>query len=141
MLQHYKRSDRIGDLIQREISDIIHRQIKDPRIGFCTVMRVDVSDDLSHAKVRVSIMGSESEQKSTMIGLKSASNYIRREIGRRIELRIVPELVFVLDKSVDHSIRIAQLIKEGEEDDSVKLQDARDKEQVAGDNGENTSEN
>ncbi len=127
MLQHYKRSDRIGDLMQREISDIIQRQIKDPRIGFCTVMRVDVSDDLSHAKVRVSIMGSEAEQKNTMIGLKSASNFIRREIGRRIELRILPELVFLQDKSVDHSIRIAQLIKEGEEDSSIKMQDAKDK--------------
>ena len=114
MLQ-YKRSDRLGDLIQREVSDILHRQIKDPRVGFCTIMRVDVSDDLRHAKVRVSIMGTEQQQKRTLAGLKSATGFIRREIGHRIALRHTPEIVFVIDKSVDHSFRIAQLIEEGEE--------------------------
>jgi len=114
MLQ-YRRADRLGDLIQREVSDILHRQIKDPRIGFCTIMRVDVSDDLRHAKVYASIMGTESQQKSTLAGLKSATGFIRREIGRRIALRHTPEIVFVLDRSVDHSFRIAQLIEEGQE--------------------------
>ena len=118
MLQ-YKRSDRLGDLIQREICDILHRQIKDPRVGFCTVMRVDMSDDLRHAKVRVSIMGDEAKQKSTLAGLKSATGFIRREIGRRIMLRHTPEIVFVLDKSVDHSIKIAQLIREGQEENQL----------------------
>lgn len=116
MLRQYKRADRVSDLMQQEISDIIQKQIKDPRIGFCTIMRVDLSDDLSHAKVRVSIMGSEDDQKRTLAGLKSACGFIRREIGRRIELRNLPEIVFILDKSIDHSIRIAQLIKEGEEE-------------------------
>ena len=114
MLQ-YKRADRLGDLIQREISDILHKQIKDPRIGFCTIMRVGVSDDLRHAKVYASIMGTEGQQKSTLAGLKSATGFIRREIGRRIVLRHTPEIVFVLDRSVDHSLRIAQLIEEGQE--------------------------
>jgi ribosome-binding factor A len=111
----YRRADRLGDLIQREISDILQRQIKDPRIGFCTIMRVKVSDDLRHAKVYASIMGTESQQKSTLAGLKSATGFIRREIGRRIALRHTPEIVFVLDRSVDHSFRIAQLIEEGQE--------------------------
>jgi ribosome-binding factor A len=110
----YRRADRLGDLIQREIGDILHRRIKDPRIGFCTITRVDVSDDLRHAKIRVSIMGTENQQKSTLAGLKSATGFIRREIGRRITLRHTPEIVFVLDRSVDHSFRVAQLIKEGE---------------------------
>jgi ribosome-binding factor A len=101
--------------MQREISDIMHRRIKDPRIGFCTIMRVDVSDDLRHAKVYASIMGTESQQKSTLKGLKSAAGFIRREIGRRIALRHTPEIVFVLDRSVDDSLRIAQLIEEGQE--------------------------
>ena len=114
MLQ-YKRSDRLGDLIQREISDILHRRIKDPRIGFCTIVRVDMSDDLRHAKIRVSIMGSESQQKSTLAGLKSASGFIRREVGRKIALRHTPEIVFVLDKSVEQSFRIAQLLEEEKE--------------------------
>ena len=121
MLQ-YKRSDRLGDLIQREISDILHRRIKDPRVGFCTIMRVDVSDDLRYAKVRVSIMGTEKEQKSTLVGLKSATGFIRREIGNRIPLRHTPEIVFVLDKSVDHSLRIAQLIEEGQEENELNAE-------------------
>jgi len=108
----YKRADRLGDLIQQEISDILHRRLKDPRVGFCTIMRVDVSDDLSHAKVHVSIMGTENQQKSTLAGLKSAKGFIRKEIGQRISLRHTPEITFVLDKSVEHSIRIAQLIAE-----------------------------
>ena len=127
MLQ-YKGSDRIGDLIQREISDILHRQIKDPRIGFCTVMRVDVSDDLRYAKARVSIMGSESQQKSTLAGLKSAGGFIRREIGRRISLRHTPEIVFVLDESIEHSLRIAELIDEGQFDDDPVDEDQKENE-------------
>lgn len=129
MLQ-YKRSDRLGDLIQREISDILHRQIKDPRIGFCTIMRVDMSDDLRHAKARVSIMGSESQQKSTLAGLKSAGGFIRREIGRRVSLRHTPEIVFVLDKSIEHSLRIAELIDEGQFDDDQTDESQTDESQT-----------
>ncbi|MBD3182535.1 30S ribosome-binding factor RbfA [Candidatus Poribacteria bacterium] len=117
---HYKRSDRLGDLIQREISDILHKQIKDPRIGFCTVMRVDVSDDLRHAKVRVSIMGSENQQERSLEGLKSAKNFIKKEIGNRIALKHIPELVFVLDHSVDYSLRIDKLIKEEHKKDKSR---------------------
>ena len=116
MLQ-YKRSDRLGELIQREISDILLRQIKDPRIGFCTIIRVDVSDDLRYAKAHVSILGSESQQKSTLKGLKSATGFIRKEIGRRIALRHTPEIAFTLDESVAHSIRIAQLLAEGQQEE------------------------
>ena len=119
MLQ-YTRAERLGDLMQREISDILHRQVKDPRIGFCTLIRVDLSGDLRHAKVRVSIMGTESQQKSTLAGLKSATGFIRREIGRRIALKHTPEIVFILDRSVDHSIRIAQLIKEEQKEEKSK---------------------
>jgi ribosome-binding factor A len=115
----YRRADRLGDLIQREISDILQRRIKDPRIGFCTILRVDVSRDLRHAKVFVSIMGTEDQQKDTLAGLKSATGFIRREIGSRIMLRHTPEIVFRIDRSVDHSLRIAQLIKEGNEQDTI----------------------
>jgi len=108
-----RRPDRLSELMQQELSDILRRQVKDPRIGeFCTVMRVDVSEDLRHAKVSVSIMGDESQQKSTLAGLKNATGFIRREIGHRMTLRYTPELVFVLDKSVDYSFEIDQLIRD-----------------------------
>ena len=116
MLQ-YKRSERLGEMIQKEISDILHRRIKDPRVdGLCTVMKVDVSVDLRHAKVSVSVMGTEQQQKNTLIGLKNASGFIRREIGHRIELRYTPELTFILDKSVEYGIQIDQLIKKFREE-------------------------
>ena len=118
MLQ-YSRADRLGDLMQREISDILHKRIRDPRIGFCTIIRVEVSKDLRHAKVYVSIMGTEDQQKSTLAGLKSATGFIRREIGSRIELRHTPEILFKIDKSVDHSIRIARLIEEVKESETT----------------------
>ena len=112
MLQH-KRSDRLNEMMQAELSDIIRRQVKDPRVSeFCTVMKVELSEDLRHAKVYVSIMGDESQQKKTLIGLKNATGFIRREIGQRIGLRHTPELVFILDKSVDYSFEIERLIKD-----------------------------
>lgn len=112
MFQH-KRSERLSELMQEELSDIIRREVKDPRIGeFCTIMHVEVSDDLRHAKVSVSIMGDETQQKKTLIGLKNATGFIRREIGQRIGIRHTPELVFVLDKSVDYSFEIDRLIKD-----------------------------
>ena len=112
MLQH-KRSDRLNEMMQAELSDIIRRQVKDPRVSeFCTVMKVELSEDLRHAKVYVSIMGDESQQKKTLIGLKNATGFIRRETGQRIRLRHTPELVFILDKSVDYSFEIERLIKD-----------------------------
>lgn len=112
MLQH-KRSDRISEAMQVELSDILRKEVKDPRVSeFCTIMKVELSEDLRHAKVYVSIMGDESQQKKSLIGLKNATGFIRREIGQRIQLRHTPELVFVLDKSIDYSFEIERLIKD-----------------------------
>ena len=108
-----RRPGRLSEVMQQELSDILRKEVKDPRIAeFCTIMRVDVSKDLRHAKVSISIMGDEVQQKNTLIGLKNATGFIRREIGQRIELRHTPELSFVLDKSVDYSFEIEQLIKD-----------------------------
>ena len=108
-----RRPGRLSEVMQQELSDILRKQVKDPRIAeFCTIMRVDVSKDLRHAKVSVSIMGDEVQQKNTLIGLKNATGFIRREIGQRIGLRHTPELLFMLDRSVDYSFEIEHLIKE-----------------------------
>jgi ribosome-binding factor A len=108
-----RRPGRLSEVMQQELSDILRKEVKDPRIAeFCTIMRVDVSKDLRHAKVSISIMGDEVQQKNTLIGLKNATGFIRREIGQRIELRHTPELSFVLDKSVEYSFEIEQLIKD-----------------------------
>lgn len=115
-----RRPGRLSELMQQELSDILRKQVKDPRVAeFCTIMRVDVSDDLRYAKVLVSIMGDESQQKSTMIGLKNATGFIRREIGHRIGLRFTPELSFILDKSVDYSFKIDKLIRDFRENNNI----------------------
>jgi len=108
----YKRSDRLGELIRAEISDLIARQIKDPRIGFVTFTRVDMSDDLRHAKVLVSIIGSPPEKARTLQGLSSATGYIRRHLGRALRLRYTPELTFLHDESLEHGAKIAQLLRQ-----------------------------
>jgi len=108
----YKRSDRLGELILAEISHLITREIKDPRIGFVTFTRVDMSDDLRYAKVFVSIIGSPPEKVRTLQGLSSATGYIRRHLGRALHLRYTPELTFLLDESLEHGAKIAQLLRQ-----------------------------
>lgn len=106
------RANRIGELIRSEISDLLLRHIKDPRIGFCTITRVEVSGDYRHAKVFVSVMGNEDQKKLTLTGLKSALGFIRREAGKRLSLKYVPELILVLDRSLDYGFQIDKLLKE-----------------------------
>jgi ribosome-binding factor A len=106
------RPSRVGEQIKKEITDILYHELKDPRIGFVTVTAVEVSGDLQHAKVYVSVMGSESEREESLKALIKATGFIRSEIGRRIRLRHVPELVFRLDTSIDYSSRITEVLRE-----------------------------
>jgi ribosome-binding factor A len=108
----YKRSERLGELILAEISDLITREIKDPRIGFVTFTRVEMSDDLRHAKVFVSIIGAEPEKARTLQGLSSATGYIRRHLGRALHLRYTPEIAFLVDESLAHGAKIAQILRQ-----------------------------
>jgi ribosome-binding factor A len=108
----YKRSERLGELILAEISDLITREIKDPRIGFVTFTRVEMSDDLRHAKVFVSSIGAEPEKARTLQGLSSATGYIRRQLGRALHLRYTPEISFLLDDSLEHGAKIAQILRQ-----------------------------
>jgi ribosome-binding factor A len=109
----YKRSERLGELVLAEISGLIARgEIKDPRIGFVTFTRVEMSDDLRYVKVFVSIMGSAPEKARTLQGLSSATGYIRRHLGRALHLRYTPEITFLLDESLEHGAKIAQLLRQ-----------------------------
>jgi ribosome-binding factor A len=108
----YKRSERLGELILAEISDLIRREIKDPRIGFVTFTRVEMSDDLRHAKVFVSSLGAEPEKARTLQGLSSATGYVRRQLGRTLHLRYTPEISFLLDDSLEHGAKIAQILRQ-----------------------------
>jgi ribosome-binding factor A len=111
-MQPYKRSERLGELLLAEISALVVRDLKDPRLGFVTFTRVELSDDLRHAKVFASILGSEPEKARTLQGLASATGYIRRHLGRSLRLRYTPELTFLIDESMEHGAKIAQLLRQ-----------------------------
>ncbi|MDE0187363.1 MAG: 30S ribosome-binding factor RbfA [Candidatus Poribacteria bacterium] len=107
-----RRIDRVSALIQKELSTVIHRSLKDPRVKFCSITQVDVSLDLKYADVKVSVIGDKQQKQGAMAGLKSAAGYLRREVGGRIDLRYVPELRFKLDQSIDHLMNLDGLLKQ-----------------------------
>ncbi len=104
------RANRVGEQMKKELTDIIGRKLKDPRIGFVTVTDVRVTGDLQQATVYVSVLGNEEQKENTLIGLAKAKGFIRSEIGKRIRLRITPEITFEWDSSVDYGNRIENLI-------------------------------
>jgi ribosome-binding factor A len=94
------------------LADLISRQVKDPRVGFATVTRVELTADLHHARVYVSVLGSADEQQSSIEGLSSAAGFLRHEIGHRLALRRVPELTFILDPGAEAGERIEMLLQQ-----------------------------
>jgi ribosome-binding factor A len=106
-----KRSEKVGDLIQKEISQMLLKSIKDPRIGFVTITRVTVSEDCRFAKVFFSVAGTQAQRESSMKGLDSAKGYVRRELGRRIRLRYTPDIMFQFDPSIEYAIHVEELIQ------------------------------
>ena len=119
------RLERVAEDVKREIGRIIQNELKDPRLPpMVSVLKADISSDYRYAKVYVSVMGGEEEKTKALQALESAAGFIRREIGRRIKIRSVPELHFKLDDSIEHSIYISKLIS-----DTVRKNDgAGDKE-------------
>jgi ribosome-binding factor A len=106
-----KRSERVADLIQKEISQMLVKSIKDPRIGFVTITKVTVSEDFRLAKVYFSVAGTLEERERSRRGLDSAKGYVRKELGRRIRLRYTPEIMFQFDPSIEYAIHIEELIQ------------------------------
>src|SRR5438874_13751599 len=108
------RQEKLGELIAVELSELVRTRLKDPRVGFASITHVEVSGDLRHAKVFVSVMGTPEEQVATMKGLKHATGFLRHELASRLVLRFMPELVFKLDTSIREGSRILELIRESE---------------------------
>ena len=104
------RAEKVQEFIKQEISKMILNELKDPRIGFVTVTQVEVDNDLRHAKIYVSLMGSDEQKANTWQGLQKALGYMRSEVGKRIRLRLTPELSLHLDESLDYSTRIQELL-------------------------------
>lgn len=111
-MQPSRRPQRLALQIRHEIGLLLTRGLKDRRIGLVTVTGVDLSSDLRHAKVFVSIMGSEKQKKESLQALSHAAGWIRHEIGQRIRVKFLPEIVFRTDTSHDYGERIDQLLEE-----------------------------
>lgn len=107
----FKRSERVSELLKREISLLLDREVKDPDVGFVTVTAVEISDDLQYARIFVSVLGEAEKRHRAMEGLERAKGFLRRELGRRVELRYVPEIRFFLDESLDHALRIGEILR------------------------------
>jgi ribosome-binding factor A len=106
-----RRTERLGEEIREEIARMIG-QLKDPRIGFVTVTRVEVPTDLRQARVFVGVLGSEANREKTLTGLRQAAGFMRRGLGQKLRLRHTPELTFVYDEGLEAHDRIARLLAE-----------------------------
>ncbi len=106
------RIARLRELLKQETSAILQRDLRDPRVGFVSVTDVELSPDLRHAKIFVSIMGDAEAKARTMDGLVSAQGFIRTELARRIRLRHMPEVAFRIDESIERGARVARLLRE-----------------------------
>ncbi len=121
MPKNYSRTLRIADQIQRELADLIRNELKDRRVGMITLTGVEVSQDYAHAKVFYTTLGSDEDNFLTDKGLKHASRFLRGQLSNRLRLRLVPQLQFIYDESVEQGIRLSQLI------DKAVMQDKQEK--------------
>ena len=103
------RPQKLGDLIQRELSDLVQRELRDPRVGMITITSVDVSPDLSHAKVFYTTLDPAHVQEAAQ-GLKRAAGFLRSQLAKRLKLYTTPELRFAYDESVERGDRLSRLI-------------------------------
>lgn len=111
-MANIQRRRRVEDQLQRELSELVRLEVRDPAVGLITITGVDVSPDLAHAKVFFTRMGTEEEQLAAAAGLKRASVFLRSMLGRRIRLHSTPSLNFVFDQSVERGIKLSGLIDE-----------------------------
>ena len=110
MVQEFSRTQRVGGQIQRELAQIIQQELRDPRLGLVTISAVEMSKDMTHAKVFITLMNPDQDVDATLKVFKKASGFLRHALGKRIMLRVLPELHFVYDSSLDEGMRISALL-------------------------------
>jgi len=121
--REFSRSRRVGEQIQRELAELVQRELKDPRLGMVTISAVDVTKDLSVAKVYFTVLDPEHDVAQTKEGLTRAGGFLRRELAHRMKLRVVPELRFFYDSSIEQGSRLSALIDQAVSKDSGKNED------------------
>ncbi|HEU0093713.1 MAG TPA: 30S ribosome-binding factor RbfA [Vicinamibacteria bacterium] len=107
-----RRTERLAEEIREEVALLIASELKDPRIGFVTVTRVEVTPDLRTARIYVGVLGTEKQRTTSLAGLKQGAGFLRRALGRTLRLRYTPELVFQYDEGLEASDRVAKLLAE-----------------------------
>jgi ribosome-binding factor A len=107
-----RRAERLAEEIREQVARMIASDLKDPRLGFVTVTRVELAHDLGHARVHVGVLGGEQEREKSLAALRQASGFVRRELGRRLRIRHTPEIDFRYDKGLDATDRVARLLEE-----------------------------
>ena len=113
-----RRIDRIEEQVRIEVSEIIEREIQDPRIGLTTVTSVKISPDLRHGRIFVTVLGDAQQRKKALEGLRSAASFIRRSLSKRLHhMRRIPELTFDYDEAVEKGIRIEELLDQIKHDE------------------------
>ena len=115
--RHSPRSARIGDEIQRELSQLLRDEVKDPRVGRVTVTHVEVTPDLSHAKVLVTDLAGREHAAETVAALSRTAGFLRSELARRLSVYTVPQLAFVYDDSIESGLELSRLIDRAVADD------------------------
>ena len=110
MPKEFPRTRRVGEQIQRELAELIRTELKDPRLGMISISQVTVSRDMSHAKVFVSVLGNEQQTEASMAVLRHAAGFLRHKLGKIMHMRVIPELHFFLDRSLEEGARIGALI-------------------------------
>ncbi|HRP23192.1 MAG TPA: 30S ribosome-binding factor RbfA [Thauera sp.] len=123
MPKEYSRSQRVVEQIRRELAELIRLEVKDPRVGFITLTEVEITPDYAHAKVYFTCMTGEGDVPEILQGLRRASGFLRRELGRRIRIHTIPELHFHYDRSVEEGARLSKLIDEVVREDEARHPD------------------
>lgn len=108
----YKRTERVARVIKEELSQFLLQGFKDPRLGLITISEVKLSADMRYAKIFVAVHGGEDAEAETMKILQGAAGFLRGQLGRRLHLRLIPELNFTVDHSLDHAFKINKILKE-----------------------------
>ena len=123
----FKRADRVADLIKQELSSILRREVGDPRIANITVTDVKLTDDLRSARIYFVELGKDSLSADVEKGLSKAKGFLKRELGKRLQLRYIPELAFFYDPSFEYGARIEKLLKEVRKDEKDETDDPTDR--------------
>lgn len=128
MPKEYSRSQRVVEQIKRELAELIRLEVKDPRVGFITLTDVEITPDYAHAKVFFTSMTGKEDVEGILVGLRRASGFLRRELGKRVRIHTTPELHFHYDQSVEEGSRLSQLIDEVVREDQVRARDDESRE-------------